>query len=72
MVQTGERALLISTPLTFAIHMNKEDIVKLKKHVGEPYTRPFTDYVSKDGELVRVAKETTFNNLEFTFSNDSV
>ena len=48
---------------------NKEDIIKLKKHVGEPYTRPFTDYVSKDGELVRVAKETTFNNPVFSFWN---
>ncbi len=54
---------------TLTIEGNKQDIAKLKKHVSEPYTRPFADYVSKDGELVTVAKDVTFNNPVFAFWN---
>ena len=45
------------------------NISRLKKQVGAPFTRKYTDYKSIDGELKEVETETTFNNPVFAFWN---
>jgi hypothetical protein len=54
---------------TLTIQGDQLSIARLKKHVGQPYTRPFAELERKDKEWVTVAKETTFNNPVFSFWN---
>jgi hypothetical protein len=45
------------------------NVARLKKQVGEPFTRKYADYKSIEGELKLVEVESTFNNPVFAFWN---
>jgi hypothetical protein len=54
---------------TLTVEGDQFSIARLKKQVGQPFTRKYADYKSVDGELKQIEVETTFNNPVFAFWN---
>ena len=48
---------------------NQLDILRVKKQVGTPFTKTYTDYVMKEDKLVPIYKEAIHSNPVFAFWN---
>jgi hypothetical protein len=54
---------------TLTIEGDQLNIARVKKQVGQPFTRKYADYKSIEGELKLIEVEATFNNPVFAFWN---